>query len=77
MNNKFHYERGEGMDEPDCCLDEVISLQVYGRSGLIQDQDLGLPEDGSGQADQLSLAHREVCAALFYFMVQTAGQLVH
>jgi len=49
---------------PDGRLDEVVSFQIDGCCGFIQDENLCLPEESSGQADQLSLAHGEVLAAL-------------
>ena len=45
---------------PDGALDEVICLQVHGRRGLVQNQDLGLPEQGAGKAHQLSLTNTEI-----------------
>ena len=41
----------------DGLLNEVIGLEVHGSSGLVQDQDLGLAEQSSGQAHQLTLAN--------------------
>ena len=41
----------------DSCLDEIVCLQVHGGRGLVQDEYLGLPEDGPGQTHQLSLPH--------------------
>ena len=41
---------------PDSSLNEIVRLQVDGRGCLIQDEDLGLPEESPGQADELSLA---------------------
>ena len=58
-------------------LDQVVGLEVHSGRGLVQDQDLGLPEDGAGQADQLPLTHREVGAPLHYHMVQVTSQLVN
>lgn len=43
----------------DGSLDEVISFQVNGSCGFIQNQDPALAEQGSGQAYQLPLAHAE------------------
>lgn len=40
-------------------LDEVVGLQVDGSRGLVQDEDPGLPQEGSGQAHQLPLTHTE------------------
>lgn len=42
---------------PNGHLDEVISLQVDGSRGLIQDQDPGFAQESSGQAHQLPLAN--------------------
>ena len=38
-------------------LDQGVRLHVHGRRRLVQDQDLGLPQQGPGQAQQLSLTH--------------------
>lgn len=56
---------------PDGHLDEVISLQVDGGRGLVQDQDPGFAQESSGQAHELPLAnaagtdrlHRHLCSA--------------
>lgn len=40
---------------PDGGLNEVICFQVHGRGGLIQHEDLGLPQQGPSQANQLAL----------------------
>lgn len=40
---------------PDGRLNEVIGFEVHGRGGLIQDQDLCLPQQSPGQAQQLTL----------------------
>ena len=40
----------------DGLLDQLVSLEIHSRGGLVQDQDLRLPEQSSGQADQLTLA---------------------
>ena len=42
---------------PDGGLDQVVRLQVHGRRRLVQHQDLGLPQQGAAQTDQLALAH--------------------
>lgn len=42
---------------PDGHLDEVISLQVDGGRGLVQDQDPGFAQESSGQAHELPLAN--------------------
>ena len=41
----------------DSVLDEVIGLKVNGGRRLVQHQDLGLPQQRSSQADQLTLTH--------------------
>ena len=47
---------------PDRRLDQLIRLQVHGCRRLIQDQDLGLTQEGPGQAEELTLTHaRRVC----------------
>lgn len=40
-------------------LDEVVGFQVDVRCGLIEHEDLGLSDDGSGEAEELLLSHRE------------------
>ena len=42
---------------PDGRLDEVVSLKVDRGRGLVEDQNLGLSQQGSGQAHELPLAH--------------------
>lgn len=39
----------------DCGLDQRVCLQVHSCCGLVQNQDLGFPQQSSGQADQLAL----------------------
>ena len=41
----------------DGLLNEVVGLEVHGSSGFVQDQDLGLAEQSSSQAHQLTLTH--------------------
>lgn len=47
---------GDGQDSTvlklcaDCGLDQSVRLQVHGGCGLVQHQDLGFPQQGSGQA---------------------------
>ena len=55
---------------PDSGLDQIIRLEVDSSRGLVQDQDLGLPEEGSGEADQLSLTHGEVLPALGHLVLE-------
>ena len=62
---------------PDGGLHQVVSLQVHGRGGLVQDEDLGLPQEGPGQAHELSLTHGEVGAALSDLVVETLGEVGH
>lgn len=38
-------------------LDEIISLQVNSSCGFIEDEDSGLPQQGSGQTHELPLSH--------------------
>ena len=42
---------------PQRLLDEFVRLHVHGGRGLVQHQDAGGPQQGSGQAQQLSLTH--------------------
>lgn len=37
-------------------LDQVVCLHVHSSRGLVQDQDLGLSQESSGQTHQLALA---------------------
>lgn len=52
---------GDGEDgavmelRPDGGLNEVVRFQVHGRCGLIQHKDLRLPQQGPGQAHELTL----------------------
>ena len=41
----------------DGLLNEVISLQVHGCRGFIQNQNLGLAQESSSQTHQLTLTH--------------------
>ena len=41
---------------PDGGLDQSVGLQVHGRRGFVQDQDLRLPQQRSGQTHKLPLA---------------------
>ena len=54
---------------PDSGLDQVIGLQIDGRCRFIQDEDLGLPQEGAPQAHQLTLTHTQVLAALIHLLV--------
>ena len=40
---------------PDGGLNEVVRFQVHGRRGLVQHEDLRLPQQGPGQAHKLAL----------------------
>ena len=40
---------------PDGGLNEIVCFQVHGRCGLVQHQDLRLPQQGPGQAHKLAL----------------------
>lgn len=39
----------------DCWLDECVGLQVHSGGGLVQNQDLGFPQQSSGKAHKLAL----------------------
>ena len=41
---------------PDGGLDQGVGLQVHGRCGLVQHQNLGLPQQSPGQTHKLPLA---------------------
>ena len=45
-------------------LDDDLGLRVDVGRRLVQDEDARLGDDGAGEADELSLAQREVLAAL-------------
>ena len=40
---------------PDGGLNKVVRFQVHGRRGLVQHEDLRLPQQGPGQAHKLAL----------------------
>ena len=67
---------GDGQDggvlelSPDGLLDQVISLEVHSSRGFIQDEDLGLPEQGPGQTDELALPHWQILPTLSDLMLQ-------
>jgi hypothetical protein len=42
-----------------CRLDHLLGLRVQGRGGLVEQQDLGVAEQGAGDGDTLLLAPRE------------------
>ncbi len=53
-----------------CGLDQIVRVVIDGRRGFVQDQDLCLSEQGSSQADELSLANAQVIAALAALKLQ-------
>ena len=59
---------------PDGLLDEVVGLEVDGGRGLVQHQDLGLPQQRAGEADQLPLPHAQVVPGLGNLVVQPRPQ---
>lgn len=52
------YSDGGAVPEhlPDHRLDQVVCLHVHRRGGLVKDEDLGAPQQGSGQTQQLPLS---------------------
>ncbi len=50
-------DRAVGKLCPDGLLNEVVCLKVHSSCGLVQNQDLGLTEEGSSQAHQLTLTN--------------------
>lgn len=64
-----------------------MATHVYGRGSsvpgvhvgrsLVDDEDAVLPEDSSGQTDQLPLTHTEVGARLGQNRFHLIGQLLH
>lgn len=42
---------------PDRLLDEGVALHVDGCGRFVEDEDVRLPQEGSGQTDQLTLTH--------------------
>ena len=59
------------------CLDEVVCLEVHRGRGLVQHQDLGLPQQRPGEADQLPLPHAQVVPRLGNLVVQPRPQRGH
>ena len=59
------------------CLDEVVRLEVHRGRGLVQHQDLGLPQQRAGEADQLPLPHAQVVPGLGNLVVQPRPQRGH
>ena len=57
MRNNDHRATLEDLLE--LLLDEVVRLQVNVGRGFVEYEDLRLSDDGSGEAQQLLLAHRE------------------
>ena len=49
---------------PNCTLNQRVRLQVDGGGGLVQDENVGFSKQRPSQADQLTLTHAEVLAAL-------------
>ena len=49
---------------PDGLLDEVVRLQIHGSRSLVQNQHLGLAQQGTGEAHQLTLPHAQVLPSL-------------
>ena len=58
-------------------MDEVVCLEVHRGRGLVQHQDLGLPQQRPRQADQLPLAHGQVLAALGHLVLQPGLESAH
>ena len=56
-------------------LDEIVSLHVDGRRGLVQHEELCLAEEGPREANELPLPHAQVLAALVDAEVKSAGQI--
>lgn len=55
-------------------LDDVLGLGVEGRRGLVQEQDLGVADQGAGDGDALLLAAREQRALAAHDRVEAVGQ---
>lgn len=54
---RYHQDSAVLKLRADGGLNQVVCLHVHGCCGLIQNQDLGLSQQSSGQAQQLPLAH--------------------
>jgi hypothetical protein len=52
-------------------LDEAVRLEVHARRGFVQQEDLGLFEESTGQTQQLPLALAEILTILGYSLLQT------
>ena len=58
-------------------LDEVISFKIDCSSGLVEHKHFRLPEQRSGQADELPLADTEVLTAFRHLVTEAGGQPLH
>ena len=58
MGDGYHRRRAELL--LDCGLDERVCMLIHRSGGLVQHQDLRLPQESSSQADELSLSHTEM-----------------
>ena len=61
--------RAVGELRPDGLLDEVVRLHVDGGGGLVQHEEARLAQQSARQADQLTLPHAQVLAALVHLQV--------
>lgn len=59
----------------ECHLNLLLALLIECRGGLIEDENLGFPQDGTGNGDSLFLASRELAASQSAFRFETGGQL--
>ena len=72
MRNRQHCAVFEAL--ADQFLDQFVRLVVDTRGGLVQHQDLGLPQQRATDADQLSLPRGEVLATLRHLLLELARQ---
>src|SRR5699024_1713503 len=67
---------GLGDELPEALADQRVGAGIDGRSGVVQNQDLGLLQQGAGDAQTLFLAARDVGAALLDPGVILLGELL-
>ena len=69
------YDRSAALQQGvKCVLDELFAFGVEGRSRFVQNQDFGVLEYGSGDAQALALTAREVGAALGHVGIESVGE---
>ena len=61
---------------PNGILNEVVRLQINGRSGLIEDKDLRFAQQGSGQTNELPLTNWQIFATLINLVIEAVPREV-